>query len=594
MTLAITVLESDWTQVNSGLVGTVSNFGERDVQLLENITKPDVSIECGHVLRPGQDVPFSLAETDNLWARAVVADSKVLVSVGIDPIMDSVLRDKWIASFETSPSGTIELNVNVKNLEKTAFGELKTESQAPITQISAEYGLLDQTLTVTDSDASGTNSVVDNKFTSQTGTAANGLASTLSLRQLKYRPGQGAMARFTAVFSAGVSDSQQAAGMITAENSFVFAFVGTSFGIARAHGGESESQELTITTPAAGTETATVTVDGTPFSVPLTVGTAQHNAIEVSDSLNSQVPNYSFSPNDDQVVAQALLPVVAGSFAFSSTTAVAVWAQTTAGTPAIVDFTPQSLWNVDTMLDGDAEDTLNPLLGNVYQIQFQYLGFGAIKFFVEDNKTGEFLLVHIIRFANSSTVPSVTNPMFRIGWLVQNLGNTTNLTIAGSSAGAFVEGVIKRNTPPRSDSNGQLSVGLTLTNIITFRNRIHFGGKVNRAEVFPLLATASTGANKAAFFEIIANPIFGGDMVFSYIDKTSSIMEVATDSVSISGGRVIATFTVAAGSSQVIEFNERADLDFTALPGQFFSIAARVSSGAAADMQASGTWQEDL
>ena len=82
--------------------------------------------------------------------------------------------------------------------------------------------------------------------------------------------------------------------------------------------------------------------------------------------------------------------------------------------------------------------------------------------------------------------------------------------------------------------------------------------------------------------------------MFSYVDKEASIMEIATDSVSVSGGRIIGTITVAPGSSETILFNERADLDFTALPGQFFSIAARISSGAAGDMQASGTWQEDF
>jgi len=594
MTVRIPISTNGWTKINIGAIGTISNFGDRDILLQETTDKPETTITVGHKLRPGDLVRFSLTGTDAIWGRSVLRDSNVFLSTGIEPIMDSVLRDKWLASFETSPSETTELKVIVKNLPKTAFGDLISESYTPVTQISAEYGLLGQTLTVTDSASSGSNSIVDNKFTSQTGTAADGLGSILSLRQLKYRPGQGAIARFTAVFSVGVANSQQAAGLVTAENSFVFGFLGENFGIFHAHNGESEAQELTVTTPAAGSETATVTVDGFAFSVPLTVGTVQHNALEISASLNAQVSNYSFTANNDQVVAQALLPVVAGSFAFSSATAVAAWVQITVGTPAIVEPFFQSSWNIDTMLTGDTADVLDPLKGNVYAIQYQYLGFGAIKFFVEDNKTGDFILVHIIRFANLNTVPSVSNPAFRVGWFAQNLGNTTNLTIQGSSAGAFVEGKIKRNTPPRSDSNNQLSVGLTLTNIIAFRNRIHFGGKVNRAEVFPLLATASTDANKAAIFEIVANPTFGGDVNFTYVDKDNSIMEIATDSVSVSGGVAIGTLTVAAGSSEVIQFNERADLDFTALPGQFFSIAARVSSGAAADMQASGTWQEDL
>ena len=87
-----------------------------------------------------------------------------------------------------------------QELAKTAFGELKVESMSPITQVSAQYSLLRNVLTVTDNADTGTNSIVDNKFTCDSGTSATGLASITTLRQLSYRAGQGAMARFTALF----------------------------------------------------------------------------------------------------------------------------------------------------------------------------------------------------------------------------------------------------------------------------------------------------------------------------------------------------------------------------------------------------------
>lgn len=481
-----------------------------------------------------------------------------------------------------------------QELQKSAFGEIKTESMTPITQISAEYGLLNQVLTVVDSSASGTSTIVANKFTCQTGTDAAGLASILSLRQLKYRPGQGALGRLTAVFDAATANNQQIAGLITGENVFAFGYLNQEFGIIYAHDGEGESQELTITTPAAGAESATITIDGTGFTVPLTAGTVQHNAFEIAISLTAQVQNYTFASNNDQVIAQALIPGAQSTFAFSSSTAIASWFQVTAGVEPTIDFTKQESWNVDTRINSDPTTNLNPQKGNVYQVQYQYLGFGAIKFFIEDSISGDFVLVHVIRFANTSTTTSVTNPTFRIGWLTRNLGNTSNVTLSGGSAAAFIEGIIKRSTPPRAEDNGQLTVGSTLTNIITFRNRVTFGGRVNRAEIFPLLASFSTQANKFAFFEILANPTFGGDLNFQYIDKTSSIMEFATDNVSVSGGIKVASITVVAGSSESIEFNDRVDLDFIALPGQTFTIAASIPTAAAADCQATGTWQEDL
>jgi len=506
------------------------------------------------------------------------------------------ILDDWANSFVNDGDNSA-LGVNLKNLAMTAYGEAKAEENTPITQIKASYGLLGLTLTVTDASASGTNTVVNDLFTSQTGTTADGLASILTLRQISSRAGQGISVYFDAIFTNGVAASQQAAGLITSENSYVFAFLGVDFGIAHTFGGISEQQELTVTTAAIGAETATITIDGNPFSVPLTAGTVQHNAFEIALSLEAQVTNYDFTSNDNQVIAQSLISGPQGVFSFSSTgTAVAAWVQDHAGLAASLDFIKQEDWNVDTRLtetDPSTNRKLDPTNGNLYQIQL-CANFGSVRFFLEDHDSGTLKLVHIIKAANIKTTVNSTNLAFRLGWLAQNLGNTTNLTVQGNSAGSFIEGKLKRSTPPRSEANIQLAVGTPRTNIIMFRNRIHFGGKVNRADIVPLLATLSTQSNKSAFFEIIANPVFTGDADFSYVDKTESLMEIATDPVIITGGRLLGAVTVVSGSSEQLEFNTRAVQEFVALPGQSFAIAARISGGAAADMEATGTWAEDV
>jgi len=505
------------------------------------------------------------------------------------------LLDLQLAAYQRSLTDAVEQRTFVTNSQKTAYGENRSSEDTTLAQINATYGLLDLTLTVTDAAASGTATVANDLFTCQTGNAADGLASILTLSQSKTRPGQGADHIIDAIFSPGVALNQQAAGLITSENSYVFAFLGTFFGVATAHGGVSENQDLTITTPAAGSETASITIDGTVFSVPLTnvPPTVQHNAFEIAKSLNAQVANYDFTSNDDQVVAQSVLAGPQGAFAFTSATAVAAWVQEHAGVSAIVDFIPQASWNVDKRLKGSATEILDPLTGNVYRIQLGS-NFGAVNFFLEDNDTGSKVLVHRIKNANKNTLPNVTNQTFRLGWLSQNFGNTSNVTISGNSAGAFLEGKIKRSTPPRTEDNEQLAVGTELTNIIAFRPRIHFGGKVNRNAVIPTSASLSTQTNKSAFFEIVANPTFGGDLDFSYVDKENSIMEFATDAVSVTGGRLLGGRTVVSGSSELIDFNETDLREFIALPGVVFSIASRVSSGAAADMQVLASWLEDL
>ena len=78
------------------------------------------------------------------------------------------------------------------------------------------------------------------------------------------------------------------------------------------------------------------------------------------------------------------------------------------------------------------------------------------------------------------------------------------------------------------------------------------------------------------------------------MDKDSSIIEIATDAVGVSGGIKIGTIDVASGSSQVLTFNERIDLDFILLPNVTFSIAGRITQGSASTITASFTVQEDF
>jgi hypothetical protein len=341
-------------------------------------------------------------------------------------------------------------------------------------------------------------------------------------------------------------------------------------------------------TVAGGSENVTVTIDGTDYIVALSgLGSVQEDAFEIAESLALQVPNYRFTSNNNQVVIQAVIPGPQGAFSYSSAgSSVGSMSQIVAGVIGVNDFTPQANWNRDIMTD------LDPAMGNVYQIQFQYLGFGAIDFFIEDSASGLFVLVHRVEFANNHTIPSVSNPTFRIGWLSSNSGATTSVRVQGSSAGAFIEGLVIRDTPPRSSNNEQLNVTTSLTNIQAIRNRISFGGKVNRAEIFPQLISAASQTNKAAFFKIILSPTFAAPVIFSYIDKSNSITEIGNDAVGVSGGREIGSVTVTNTGSVILRFNEGQVTPI--FPGTVLCLAAQMSSGAASDCQSTATWQEDL
>ena len=475
--------------------------------------------------------------------------------------------------------------VNQSAFSTTAFGELSVAQNKPLIQITAQYGLLEDVLTPT---IGGTATTVDSKFSLSTGVGASNVAAIVSSREAQYKAGQGLLARFTSIFTDGVANSTQQAGLITSESIFGFGYNGAEFGIVHARGGELECQELTITTSAAGAENAIVTVDGAPYAVAISSGTAQDNAYEISVSLSSQVPGYIFTSNNNVVTALAQLPDFgSGAFAFVSGTAIGAWAEIQSGTLPVETWVNKTDWNVNPGI------VINTALGNVYQVQMQYLGFGGIRFYIENQQTAAFELVHVIQYANTDTVPSVSNPIFRVGWAARNSGNTTDIIVQGASAAVFIEGIVAFDGLPRGLCQTQLSVTTTRTNVIALRNRITFNNTANRAEIVPILLSLATDSSKTAFFEIVANPetLFGDTLDWNYVDSSKSLMEFADDNVFITGGDVIACFSVRNTGSLLVDMQKILEAQ---RPGAAFSITARVSSGSSADMDASPVWREDL
>jgi hypothetical protein len=124
----------------------------------------------------------------------------------------------------------------------------------------------------------------------------------------------------------------------------------------------------------------------------------------------------------------------------------------------------------------------DPTKGNVYQIRYQWLGYGAIRYYIENPYTGILQLVHTIQYANSVVVPSTFIAVFPLHASVVNSGNATNLTLLTASMGAYSEGPF--NSIGARFSTGNRKTGITTeTNIFTIRNKTSFQSKTNRGRV---------------------------------------------------------------------------------------------------------------
>jgi len=257
----------------------------------------------------------------------------------------------------------------------------------------------------------------------------------------------------------------------------------------------------------------------------------------------------------------------------------------------------QSTWNSDP-LDGTGSSSmiLDPTLGNVYKIQYQWLGFGAINFFVENPALGSLSLVHQIKYANSSTVTTLFNPSLPLYIQAKNGSNNTNITVKVPSMAAFVEGELI-NTGLLNSIYREQVVDLTGTNIVTIQNKPTFSGITNRKYVQPLMVSLADAAGTDAIFSLTLNPTFSSSNYIDISTDTSVVSYTVSNPATaqgplITGGRVLATFFVDAGLSTTIDIS---DLNIILNANDLLSLSGR-PVGAGADITVRGAimWNEQF
>lgn len=473
--------------------------------------------------------------------------------------------------------------VTVSNLPVTGFGEISTAENRAYIQASAIYNLIPANFRQYSS-GTGSSGAENGMFKISTGVGVGGYAAIQSFRSLNYKPGEAGLARFTALFESNAANSWQGAGLLTIADELSFGYNGVNFGIWHRHGGEAEIRTVQITGAAGGSENLTLTLNSVGYTIPLTAGTVDHNAFEISSWLNTNQNSWHADNIGDTVYIVALSDgPKSGIYTYVSGTSTGTIVQVKSGETKVSDFIAQTNWN------GDSVDWLNPANGNVYQIEYQYLGFGNIQFFVEDPANSNFVKVHTIKYVNSDTEPSVTNPSFKVGIYAVSLGSTTNLIVKSGSFGAFVQGTRSDTRNPRAYENTQ-TVSTTFTNILAIRNRRVYNDRINQVEVEPRLITLANESSKNVEVELRASTNPNIELQY-FLAGTNLVTDVATDASTEATGRLLASFVIGGGGSEIIDLKA---LDIRLPPTLHLVVQARVTSGASASVSASLNWYEDL
>jgi hypothetical protein len=213
-------------------------------------------------------------------------------------------------------------------------------------------------------------------------------------------------------------------------------------------------------------------------------------------------------------------------------------------------WTAQANWNGDKA-DGTGASAFNwdKTKGNVCMIKYPYLGYGDIQFFVEDSTSGRFILVHTIRYANTTATVQLTNPNMPFYAQSVNTGATTNQTIYVASVGIFLSGVRSYISSPKWAMNNNKSTVTTETNILTIRNATTYNGVTNRSLIrINSVSVGSSAANGVVTVRLKIGATLGGSPSYTTINGTT-----ADSGVTITSGNSIASYdtagtTVASGT----------------------------------------------
>lgn len=471
------------------------------------------------------------------------------------------------------------------------FGSVHTESLTPIFQTDGVYGLNQgQVSTVTS--GSGSVTGTDGLMECSTGTTIYSQGVLLGDKRLRYRPGQGVVARFTAIFSSPTADSYALIGVGHAEDGIYVGYGNTAdlsdtrFGILYVSRGVREIKTLTVTVGATSSGNVTVTLNGTPYTIAVTnASNVQRTVWEISQGAYAGWDAYSSGTTVVFIRKSAGVTLGTQSFSAGATGSAATIAQTRAGAASTDVFYPQAEWNGDR-LDGKGSSgvTMDPEKLNIFQIGIGYLGTDSIvvmsKVNYQGSATSVWVIVHAIRLPNTRSISNFANPAFPFTMAAYSAGSTTDVTVGTASFAGFIEG-------PKILQGNRFSYFNNITTVtpsafqclFTVMNKRVYNGKANQAVINMLSITGAVKHTQPVVFYLIKNGNLAGNPNFQDLSTLScSQWDTAATTVTYTEGSQL-LWTGHLGETGEIdhhfsngEFNAE---ELTLQPGEWVTLAAK-------------------
>lgn len=475
---------------------------------------------------------------------------------------------------------------------RSAFGERLAVNLTPVIQYDAIYGFDPKHVQTLTNTSSGVAAAENGMMRVSAGSDSNSYGVIRSTNFLRYRPGQGALARFTASFSANPVGFTQRAGLFNQEQALMIGYDSDNgkFGILRANGGKAHIHKFIFATLGAGN--VTVTLNGVAFTaVTVSNGTVAGNIAQLVAGLRQQalfnalyIVEYDateirFLSTSLGLQSGAMTATSTGTLSYTSTHLQLGAAQTN-------NWTYQEDWNIDK-LDGTGSSgvVLDPTKLNVFQINFRWLGAGEIRYAIENPLNGDMIFFHHEHYSNRNTVPHLSNPSLKIGYVAANLGAISgSVTCRGASVLGAVEGNVVHTRLPHSRSATRttgLNTPGTRYHLLSILNNTIFAGKINtRDTILKRLTGAINTTGDPGIIEVWYNPTFTNPPLWLLGDAYDASMHALADTtgefaLATQSSLPIATYYISNGDTLNADLE---DLFFRMPPGNLMTVTIRSTS----------------
>lgn len=487
----------------------------------------------------------------------------------------------------------------------SAFGETVSVDVSPVFQLDGIYGVSDETAFQINTGGDGSASTTaDGLMEAASGSNPGAFGLLRSNRSVRYRPGQGSMARFTAMWpDGGLAGYQQVAGFINQSDVLGIGFnVDSQFGIIRRYNSKAEIYEIAVDTVVSGAdESVTITLNDAVFNITLTAKTTTaEQAAELASA--TTYTQWIVTQTDNVVTFLYNGPPgnLTGAFSVVNNDGTPTFAATDTtrieGAAPTDSWVYQSSFNLDT-LDGNGPSgmTIDTTKLNVFQIDFRWLGAGRLRFAVED-PNGLMIPFHEIHYSNLNIVPSLSNPSMRIGYAAVNaapgLGTGTPCRVQGASMMGAIQGqIIRNNFPDASYADISPSPSLAANiehHVLTLNNRRIFGSgssvQLNQREI--LVEELSATLNVTSGQNAIQVLLYLNSTIWDQVDDIpfvyTKISDTAKQSISTgerkpNTGKLISVFTASSGDAFNVDLTR---LRLILAPNDYISVFARSTNSA--------------